>query len=265
MAGDLEDVYVALRGKILRGELPSGEPLTTKRVADEYDLSEKKSLPVLKALSADGYLYREHNTFTVAVWSHDQIEEWRQTLGAFCEIGAGRLVLDGGHRLAELRRHVDQTLAQWDVEEERFYLAALTFCGMLLGGSSSDLARLAGQLIPPVFFRLLWVADKQTERGTSLRRMIARFFEIAPSRSVREAKAACVLYFDGIAPALHAQLDARNQSAGVGIPIAKSNQFIEPRLTGHSNIIARGASPSGPQLLLPELRHALPARLTLAG
>ena len=258
MASELEETYVSLRWKILFGEIPPGHPITARWTAEHHDVGEKKSRAVLNALAADGYLYKTRTTFSVAVFSHEQIEEWRQLLCAFVEIGAGRLVLDGGQRIEEVRRHVEQTLGQWDVKEERYYLAALTLCALLLGGPTSELSRLAGQVIPQVFFRLLWLADSQSGTDGFLLRAVRRLIEVAPSRSVREAKAACGIYFDGVAEALHAQLDVRNQATPPGKLARKANQLIEPRLTGHTNVIG---VPPGPQLLIPELRDASAATL----
>lgn len=260
MASDIEEAYVSLRRKILYGEIPPGAPITVKIAAEDQDIVERKARLVLNALASDGYLYKTRFSFSVAVLSHEQIEEWRQLLCAFVEIGAGRLVLQGGERLEELCRHAEETLGKWKVGEERYYLAALALCALLLGGPTGGLSRLAGQLLPQVFFRLLWLADSQSGPNGLLLQSARRLIEVAPSRSVREAKAACWIYFDGIAEALHAQLDVRNQTAEPGELARKSNELIEPRLTGHTNVIGVPAN-TGPQLLIPELRDALPASL----
>jgi DNA-binding GntR family transcriptional regulator len=263
MASELEEAYVSLRWKILYGELPPGHAITVKCTAENHDLGERKSRLLLNALAADGYLYKTRFSFSVAMFSHDQIEEWRQLLCAFTEIGAGRLVLEPAERLEEFRRHVEETLGQWDIKEERFYLAALTLCALLLGGQKSALSRLAGQLLPQVFFRLLWLADSQSPDGGFLLEASRRLIEVAPKRSVKEAKAACGIYFDGIADSLHAQLDLRNQSPDAGEFSKKANQLIEPRLTGHANVIGTPMQ-AVRRLLIPELRDAPPASLNFA-
>lgn len=252
MPTDLERAYVAARWKILCGELPPGKPVMHKEAAEEFKIGQKKTLKLLGSLATDGYVYRKGRAFEIATWSHDQLNEWRQLLGAFVEIGAGRLAADGDQRLLErMRKHVGQTLAQWNVREERFFLAALELSGLLLGGDRSNLAKLVVELIPPAFFRLMWLADSQSDGGPLLLQAVERLMEVVPSGNVREAKAACAIYFDGVAPALHAQLDDERRSA---LDEAE-NQIVERRLTGHVNLIMESV---GPEPLLPLLRDAKP-------
>lgn len=253
MPTDLERAYIAARWRILTGDLQPGEPILHKEAAEQFGIGQKRALKLLGSLASDGYVYRKGRIFRVAAWSHDQLEEWRQVLGAFAEIGAGRLAVEGDKRLLEqMRQHVAATLARWDACEERFFLAGLELSGLILGGPKNDLVRLVANLIPPAFFRLLWLADSQSENGPLLLRAAERLIEVVPGGSVTEAKAACSLYFGGVADALHAQLDSARQ----GVLDKAENRIVEPRLNGHTNLIMESV---GPKYLLPLLRDTKPA------
>lgn len=72
--GKIESALTVLRNGIINGRLPPEQPLTSKQVQDEFELSRSSALEVLRRLELDGYAKREPpHSFFVRYYSSEEI------------------------------------------------------------------------------------------------------------------------------------------------------------------------------------------------
>jgi len=250
MVHDVDTVYIALRGRILAGELRPGGAVASDEIEQSFGINEKKVRQVLTSLAGDGYLVRSKGIYLVLGLGHEEIEEWRQVLCALFELGATRLILDRDRGGAYLQQHFDKAVAVLPAHDERFYLEALELYAMLLGGQQAKLTALANQLVPPIFFRLIWLAEIESGDGAALREVVTRIIEeIRSGRDARKGCEAVRTYFDALSGALHQQLDRRNDGIGPDL-LGNMERSVEKRITGHINYLR---TPSAPKQLMPRL------------
>lgn len=256
MVHDVDTVYIALRSRILAGELMPGSVVASDHIEQSFGINDKKVRQVLSSLAGDGYLVRSSTTYKVLGLTHEEVEEWRQILCALFELGVARMILDGDGHSEYLQRHFDKAVSVVPAKDERFYLGALELYGILLGGQDAKLTALANQLVPPMFFRLLWLAEIESGGGAALRQVVSRIIEAARcGRRVRDACQACRTYFDALSAALHRQLDCRNDGTGPDL-LGDGERSVERRITGDINYLR---TPSAPKQLMPRLPANLAA------
>lgn len=249
MTKTVEETYVALRWRILRGTIPAAAPVTIAETTEEFGVDARKARAVLHALAEDGYLTRTGRRFAAAAYSTEQLDEWRYLLCALAEIGAGALAIEQGPRLAEMRRIFDENLTQWLVTEERFYQAVMKMISLLFGGPPSGLPGLSRQMVPQAFIRMMWLADCEYGGHGLITVAFRELLEQAGKGDIARTKAACSLYVDGLADTLHAQAEARNRSVPWDEVSTWQPQEIEPTIDGFKLYI--GARLRGEPLLPP--------------
>jgi DNA-binding GntR family transcriptional regulator len=250
MVRDVDTVYLALRARILSGELAPGTVLDQGDVAQEFDVNEKKVRQVLSSLVGCGYSARTQAVYTVRGLNVAEVEEWCQIVCAVLELGIARVVLDGNRNGEQLVRLCDQLPSSEPVRSERFYLWTLEVYASLLCGQRSHLAEFLAQLVPPMFFRLLGLAEIDTKAGASFRRMVSQIIEaIRSDRDVGAATDACRTHFDALSVTLLEQLHVRNAGAGPDL-LVDYERTVERRINGNINYIT---SPSAPKPMLPPL------------
>ncbi|KHL24271.1 hypothetical protein PK98_15000 [Croceibacterium mercuriale] len=251
MVHDVDTVYLALRARILSGALAPETLLDATELEHSFGVNEKKVRQVLSSLCGDGFLTRSKSNYSIAVLTHAEVEEWLQIFCALVELGAARLVLDGDPKGESLERIASKDASSLPAADERFYLWTLEVYSSLLGGQQAKLTEFANQLVPPMFFRLLGLAEFGTKEGASLRRLVDQVIEAARSgRNARDAADACRAHFEAVSRALHAQLDDRNAGSGLDL-LGGAERTVERRITGHINYLR---TPSAPKQLLPRLR-----------
>lgn len=251
MVHDVDTVYMALRKRVLSGELVPGTVIASAEVEQSFGVNDKKVRQVLTSLAGDGYLHRVQSTYTVIGYSHQEVEEWWQTLCAICELGAARLILDGDRHCEPLKRHLAAPMVGGPASDERFYLWSLEVYATLLGGQRSQMTAFANQLVPPMFFRLWWLAEIEAGNGDALRKAVDQVINaVCSDRDVRAGCDALRGYFEKLAKALHAQLDRRNAGSGPDL-LGDVERTVEHRITGHTNYIR---TPSAPKQMLPRLQ-----------
>lgn len=249
MAQDVDTIYLALRTRILAGEWRPQTVLNAAELEQEFSTTDRKLRQVLNSLVGDGYLGRVQNVYSVPEIGSDEIEEWRQILCSLFELGAARLILDGQRLIPDLQRLHRAIVAAVPASDERFFVSAMQIYAVMLGGQSSTLTAFANQLVPPMFFRLLWLAEIESGDGVALRTAIDGILNAAGRRDVSQARQACRTYCDDLSAALHRQLDQRN--AGNGPDLLGSIELtVERRITYHVNYLT---TPSAPKQLLPRL------------
>ncbi|MDY7099453.1 MAG: hypothetical protein SXU28_15065, partial [Pseudomonadota bacterium] len=116
--------------------------------------------------------------------------------------------------------------------QEDFFLGAVAFTTIILGGRGSALSQLVEQFIPQAFFRLQWLSDVYAERTGYLVEASDRYLEAARAKDMEAVRQASRSFFDGTAPALHKLAD--EMAAGSYPPKDRHDGFhtIEPKITG---------------------------------
>lgn len=256
MVRDVDTVYMALRARVLSGDLAPGAVLDQPDLAQAFDVNEKKVRQVLSSMAGDGYLSRAQAIYSVRGLTAAEIEEWRQIFCAVLELGITRVVIDGNRNGDQLVRLCQQPGATEPVQSERFYCWTLEVYTSLLCGQRSHLAEFLAQLVPPMFFRLLGLAEIETETTASFRSMVDQILDaIRADRNVRAATEACRAHFDALSVALEAQLERRNAGIGPDL-LADCERTVERRINGNINYLT---SPSAPKPMLPPLTANQPA------
>lgn len=251
MVHDVDTVYLALRARILSGALAPDTLLDATELERSFGISDKRVRQVLSSLAGDGFLNRSRMTYSVTTLTHAEVEEWLQIFCALIELGAARLVLDGDPKGEHLGSILKKEAASLPAVDERFYLWMLELFCTLLGGQHAKLTAFASQLVPPMFFRLLGLAEIETAGGAGLRGMANQIIEAARAgRNARMASDACRSHFEAVSVALHAQLDHRNAGTGPDL-LGSFERTVERRINGHINYLR---TPSAPKPLFPRLR-----------
>lgn len=248
-----KDAYIEIRWRILSGALPMGATILIGEWMDEFSLAERRLRSVLSALVADGYIERDRPRrfqHSVSSISPEQLDEWPQMLCAFIDIALGRMAMPGGDRSIASPSAADAAQGRSTIDEQCF-LGTLGFLSELLGGQRSQLCRLATQFLPPVFFRLAWLASWDGGREPDLAPVIAALRKSIDDRDMEHARSICRGYCESLAPPLRAQLEDRRKGPVAYLePLKSLNRMMEPRLTGHDTIFGVNMEPTG---LLPAL------------
>ncbi|MEO1420233.1 MAG: hypothetical protein AAFU66_04665 [Pseudomonadota bacterium] len=232
MTSKIDATYIELRERILFGELPAGSPLSESDIVAHTGVTLPMARQLRLALAVGGYLTRTGRSYVVATFTKEQVEEWRLALGAIVEIGALRLALVGGSKLDAVAEFLETNLRSHDVEEEAFFIGAITFTTVILGGRGSTLSELVEQSIPQAFFRLLWLSDAYAERTGFLVEACDHYLNAARAGDLEGVRAACRSFFDSVAPALHTLIE--RMEAGDYPTNDKQDGFqsIEPQISG---------------------------------
>lgn len=250
MVRDVDTVYLALRSRILSGQLAPGNVLDQIDIAQSFGVNDKKVRQVLSSLYGDGYLSRAQAVYSVRGIDPAEVEEWRQIFCAVLELGIIRVAVDGSSGADQLVRLCEQLPAAEPVESERFYLWTLDVYASLLCGHHSHLAAFVAQLVPPMFFRLLGLAEIDNKAGASFRRMVDQIINaIRSDRNARAATDACREHLDALSITLQEQLNRRNAGAGLDL-LGDYERTVERRINGNINYIT---TPSAPKPMLPPL------------
>lgn len=233
MQSKIESNYVELRERILFGELPAGTSMSSEDVIQLTGVSLSMARQLLLALGSAGYLTKTGRIYSVATFTRQQVEEWRLTFASVVEIGALRLALSGQDRLDEAEAFLEGRLRNVAVEDEAFFLGAVSYSTVILGGPHSSLAKLVEQLVPQAFFRLLWLSDIYAKRTGFMVEASDQFFLAARSQDLSGVRAAARFFFDNTAPALDiliTQMSLGNYPENV-----KTDGFhtIEPKISGY--------------------------------
>ena len=232
MQSKIDATYIGLREKILFGEYSPGAPMTFDNIVEQTGVSASMARELIVSLSVGGYLTKRGRGHVVATFTEAQVEEWRLALGAIVEIGALRLALVGGEKLEAAAMFLDAKVRGVSVEEETFFLGAVAFATIILGGRGSALSELVEQFIPQAFFRLLWLSDFYAERTGFLVEASDQYLAAARARDLPAVRAASRYFFDATAPALHTLVE--QMAAGFYPPNEKHDGFhtVEPKITG---------------------------------
>lgn len=232
MTSKIDATYIDLRERILFGDLSAGSPLWASDIVEHSNVSLPMARQLVLSLGVGGYLTRRGRGYVVATFTKEQVEEWRLTLGAIVEIGALRLALVGGAKLEAVAEFLDANVRSHDVEEEAFFIGAIAFTTVILGGRGSTLSELVEQLIPQAFFRLLWLSDVYAERTGFLVEASDRYLSAARAGDLDGVRAACRSFFDSVAPAVHMLIE--QMAAGSYPKNEKQDGFqsIEPQISG---------------------------------
>jgi len=255
---EVDDAYLAYRQKILLGQIHPGSAVDPSEFGAEYGFGVKKARQILNSLWLDGYLTKGGRGYAVVLHTADQLDEWREMVLVFAEIGAGRLAVETEGEVARLEEFYEKALKGRTVDDEEFFISAMKFVSMLMGGPTAGLARIMSQLVPQAFYRLMWLADARSGGGEGyLLRAIEAMLAAAKERDVVSARAACRIYSEGVRKELLEQLEKRN--AGVQPTDgdrARLNDVLEFRLTGEELQPGRGLGRE--QLLDPLQSDAQP-------
>lgn len=232
MQSKIDATYIELREKILFGELEPGSPMTFEHIIEHTGVSASMARELILSLGAGGYLTRRGRGHVVSSFTKEQVEEWRQALGAIVEIGALRLALIGGETLDAAEAFLDANVRDISHRQEDFFLGAVAFTNIILGGRGSTLSGLIEQFIPQAFFRLQWMSDVYAERTGYLVEASDRYLSAARAKDLEGVRQASRSFFDGTAPALHKLVD--EMAAGSYPPKDRHDGFhtIEPKITG---------------------------------
>ncbi|WP_243995484.1 hypothetical protein [Novosphingobium album (ex Hu et al. 2023)] len=148
--------YLDLRRRLLAGEFAAEKRLVTKQFSAESGLSNSAILGVLNALATDGYLRKQHKSFSPVLWTPCMIEAGVDRLEIFVEICCTRLLRESGHRLAKFVQLAGEMNA-WAFSDERYYLKSMECLAVLFGaGERRTIGEVANRLLPQAFFRILW-------------------------------------------------------------------------------------------------------------
>lgn len=232
MTTKAEAAYLDLRERILFGELPAGSPFSAKELMNLTGVNITMARKLLLSLKSGGYLTRSGPSYVISSFTIEQVEEWRVGLGAIVEIGALRMALERNGRLQSLTTFLNTHIRGVPVNQEAFFLGALGLTRIVLGGDQSALSNLVGQLVPQVFFRLLWMSDSYADRTGFLVEASDRFLVAAESGDLEGVRSASHHFFDGIAPALHKLV--ANMAEGIYPANNRKDGFqtIEAKITG---------------------------------
>ncbi|MEM6409977.1 MAG: GntR family transcriptional regulator [Pseudomonadota bacterium] len=232
MHSKVDATYISLREKILFGELKAGSPMTFEHIVDLTDVSASMARELILSLSAGGYLTRRGRGHIVSTFSKKQVEEWRIALGGIVEIGALRLALVGGEQLDRAAQFLDGNVRNVSVEDEAFFLGAVAFTTIVLGGRESSLSQIVEQFIPQAFFRLQWLSDAYADRTGYLVEASDRYLAAARRGDLDGVRDASRYFFDSTAPALHKLVDEMAAGSFPRNDKRDALHTIEPKITG---------------------------------
>ena len=240
MNSKIDTAFIELREQILLGRLEPGSVLSSDDVVAATGVSKPSSKRLLRSLAAGGYLAKPRGTagthrfdrYCVSSFDKAQIEEWRLALCAIVEIGALKLMLDQGTALQQARQYLEHYVRNVDVHNERFFLGAVGFTTIVLGGERSSLAQLVERCIPQAFFRMLWLSDVYADRTGYLVEAGDRFFEAAHARDVDGVRSSCRHFFDSVSPALHSLIEHIEAKSYPDNDREDGFQTIEPTISG---------------------------------
>lgn len=232
MHSKIEATYIELREKILFGELAAGTDMTFEHIAELTGVSSSMARELILSLSVGGYLTKLGRGHVVTTFSKDQVDEWRLALGAIVEIGGLRLAIVGGERLEAVEEFLDAKVRTVSVENEEFFLGAVAFTTIVLGGNGSTLSQLVEQFIPQAFFRLQWLSDYYADRSGYLVEAADRFITAARAKDLAGVRDASRYFFDSTAPALHRLIEEMADGSYPPRPQKDAFHTIEPKITG---------------------------------
>lgn len=230
MLSKIDSTYLDLRERIMQGDLLPGTPMTADDVVAHTGVSLSMARHLLVSLGVGGYLTKRGRAYVVSTFTKAQVEEWRLALGAIVEIGALRLALAGGARLQAVAACLETDVRSH--EDEAFFLGAMAFTTIILGGQQSALSELVEQLIPQVFFRLLWLSDIYAEREGLLIEAAESYLVAARSGNLDGVRQASRFFFDSVAPALHKLIDRMELKDYPRDSKHHALQAIEPQISG---------------------------------
>lgn len=232
MLSKIDATYIELRERIMLGDLPPGTSMTADDVVAHTGVSLSMARHLLVSLGVGGYLTKRGRAYVVSTFTREQIEEWRLALGAIVEIGALRLTLAGGARLQAVAESLEKDVRSHAVEDEAFFLGAMSFATIILGGRQSTLSELVEQFIPQAFFRLLWLSDIYAERTGFLVEAADSYLVAARAGDLDGVRKASRFFFDSTAPALHKLIEQMERKDFPKSAQYHALQAIEPQVSG---------------------------------
>lgn len=232
MLSKIDSTYLELRERIILGDLLPGSQMTADDIVAQTGVSLSMARHLLVSLGVGGYLTKRGRAYVVSTFTRAQVEEWRLALGAIVEIGAVRLALAGGARLQAVAECLDRDVRSHAVEDEAFFLGAMSFTTIILGGSQSALSELVEQFVPQAFFRLLWLSDIYAERTGFLVEAAESYLVAARSGDLDGVREASRFFFDSTAPALHKLIEQMERKAYPRDGKHHALQAIEPQISG---------------------------------
>lgn len=196
-------------------------------------VSQSMAKRLLLALNDGAYLTKTgKRSFEITTFSRDQVDEWHLALGAIIEIGALRMCLTGDSRIDTAEAFLEANLRNTSVEDEGYFMSAISLTTLILGGPRSSLPPLVEQIIPQAFFRLLWLATGLSNRGSYLVEVADRVITAARSKDLEGVRKSVRSFFDSTALALHGLIDLLAEGGPIPTPKTGGLQMIEPQLSG---------------------------------
>lgn len=149
-----------LRDAVLAGTIQASTLIRTQEIVGRFACSDRAASDALVALVHDGYLeLGRERAFRGPDWLPTQLDEQVSQVIAlqdFCVMRLAQGDALGLQKLCAIRQRIEDAPRD---SEERFQIALEWVRVLFAVGGGVSLAELAGKIIPPAFFRIVWIAD----------------------------------------------------------------------------------------------------------
>ena len=249
-------IYVELRDAVLSGTIQASTSLLPQEIAARFACPENVARDVLVALIHDGYL--SQGRYRGPEWLPWQLDEQISQVIAVQDICVMRLAegrdAAGLRKLCAIRQQIEDAPRD---SEARFQIALEWVRTLLAVGGGVRMADFAAKIIPPAFFRIVWIAD--CGQPQTFPAAMGETLELAAAGKVEAARDQHPLFWESVREPVHTFLKERAEGR------ARISRSSDPKgvrdrsLTGSTP--AFGRSLRDRNLMLPRLGSRSRARV----